>query len=149
MSSMVMSASALQDSRVVSRGRFALVGFATVVVATLVNLLVYFVGDAAIGYDSDFVVLATVGGTVFWTVLLGIGAVLVYAALLRFSRNPARTFTIVSVVALILSIIPDFTYIPTVEGSSNPQIAILILMHFVAAGVIVWMLTALTRPQSR
>jgi hypothetical protein len=149
MSSIAVSSSALQESRAVSRGRFALIGFATISAAVLANVLVYFIGDAVVGYDPDFVVLATIGGTIFFTVICATVAVLLYAVLLRHARNPARTFTIVSAVVLVLSVIPDFTIIPSEVGASNGQTAILVLMHIVAAGVIVWMLTALTRPQSR
>jgi hypothetical protein len=52
-------------------------------------------------------------------------------------------------VVLVLSVIPDFTYIPTVPGATAGQTAILVVMHVVAAGVIVGMLTTLARPQSR
>jgi hypothetical protein len=50
-------------------------------------------------------------------------------------------------VVLILSWIPDLTYIPTVPGSSPAQTAVLMVMHVVAAVVIVTMLTNLARPR--
>jgi hypothetical protein len=37
------------------------------------------------------------------------------------------------------------TYIPTVPGATSGQTAILMVMHVVAASVIVWMLTNFTR----
>ncbi len=77
--------------------------------------------------------------------MLAIPAVLTYAALVRFTGNPVRTFSILSLVLLIVSIIPDLSSVPSMEGASNGQTAILILMHVVAASVIVWMLTNLTR----
>ncbi|MDF2760994.1 MAG: hypothetical protein K0S99_3629 [Thermomicrobiales bacterium] len=147
MSSIAFSSSspAPAESRSVSRGRFALVGLGTVAAAVIANLLVYLLGSVVVGYDPQFVVLANASGTILFTVVPAIVAVLLYAALMRFTSNPARIFTNIAVVVLIVSLIPDLTYIPSVPGASSGQTAILMLMHVVAAGVIVWMLTTLTR----
>jgi Family of unknown function (DUF6069) len=149
MSSVALSSSAPLETRAVDRGRFALAGLATVVAAVAANVLVYLAGSALVGYDSRFLPLANAGGTVLFTLVPAIVAVLLYALLLRLGGDPARRFTIVAGVALVLSLIPDFTYIPTVAGATAGQTAILVLMHVVAAGVIVGMLTALARPHGR
>lgn len=128
-------------TRSVDWERYALVAIATVIAALAANLVVYAIGSLVVGYDPGFVVLATPGGTIIFTVVPAIVAVLVYAILLRTTRNSARTFTIVAAVVLILSWIPDLTYIPTVPGSSAGQTAVLMIMHAVAALVIVGMLT--------
>jgi hypothetical protein len=72
-------------------------------------------------------------------------AVLLYAALLRFTRHPARVFTVISTFVFIVSLIPVFTYIPSVPGATSAQTAILVLMHVIAAGVIVGLLTSIRR----
>jgi Kef-type K+ transport system membrane component KefB len=149
MSSVAFTSAVREESRSISRGRFARLGLATVVAATFANVLVYFLGAAIIGYDPTFVVLANVGGVLFFTIPAAIIAVLLYAVLLRTVDNPERTFAIISAVVLVLSVIPDVTYIPTVAGSSNAQTAVLILMHIVAAAVIVGMLARYSRPQAR
>ena len=133
--------------RAFSWGRFALVGLGTVVAAVLANLIVYLIGSVVVGYDPQFVVLANASGTILFTVVPAVVGVLLYAALIRFTSNPARIFTNIAVVVLIISLIPDLTYIPTVPGASTGQTAILMLMHVVAAVVIVSMLTRLTRPR--
>ncbi|HEX5992137.1 MAG TPA: DUF6069 family protein [Thermomicrobiales bacterium] len=151
MSSNALSSSSSASSpepvapRAISWGRFALVGLGTVVAAVLANLLVFLIGSVVVGYDPQFVVLANVSGTILFTVVPAVVAVLLYAALIRFTSNPARIFTNIAVVVLIISLIPDLTYIPTVPGASTGQTAILMLMHVVAAVVIVSMLTRLTR----
>lgn len=149
MSSIAMSSPAPVASRFVDRGRFALVGLGTVIAAVIANLLVYVVGSAVGGYDPGFVVLANASGTVLFTLVPAIVAVLLYAVLLRFNANPARTFTTIAVVVLILSLVPDLTYIPSVPGATIGQTAILMVMHVIAAVVIVEMLTSLTRSPSR
>jgi hypothetical protein len=67
---------------------------------------------------------------------------MLYDALRRLTRHPARIFKLVSAVVFVVTLIPVFTYIPTVPGSSTGQTAILFLMHVVAACVIVPLLTA-------
>jgi hypothetical protein len=129
------------QSPAANRSRFALRGLATVLAAVVANTIVYFLGSAVVAYDLDFVVLANVSGAVIFTLFFAIGAVLVYAALRRFTRNPARIFTIISALVFVVTLVPDFTYIPTVPGSTDAQTAILVLMHVVAALVIVRMLT--------
>ena len=146
-SSSSSSSSAPVASRAVSRGRFALVGLGTVAAAVIANLLVYALGSAVVGYDPGFIVLANASGTILFTVVPAIVAVLLYAALMRFTSNPARIFTNIAVVVLIVSLIPDLTYIPSLPGATSGQTAVLMLMHVVAAVVIVSMLTRLTRSQ--
>ena len=139
------SSSAPVASRATSRGRFALAGLGTVAAAVLANLLVYALGSVVVGYDPQFIVLANASGTILFTVVPAIVAVLLYAALTRFTANPAGIFTNIAVVVLVLSLIPDLTYIPSVPGASSGQTAILMVMHVVAAAVIVTTLTTLTR----
>ncbi len=133
-------------TRDVNWGQFALVGLGTIVAAVLANVLVYYIGGAVVDYDPQFLPLASVGGAVIFTVFPAIIAVVIYAILLRFTRNPARIFTIIAVIALIISLVPDLTYIPTVPGVTTAQTAMLLLMHLVAAAVIVG---GLTRSRSR
>ncbi len=148
MSSTTSLSSTPRESNAVDWGRFALVGVGTVIAAVLANVLVYYMGSALVGYDPEFVVLRNVSAAVLFTVVPAIVAVLLYAVLLRFTANPARTFTIIAVVVLIVSLIPDVAYIPSVPGATGGQTAVLAVMHVVAAVVIVWMLTTLTGPES-
>jgi hypothetical protein len=151
MSSIALSSSssspAPEAPRAVRWGRFALVGLGTVIAAVLANLLVYLIGSVVIGYDPQFIILANASGTILFTVVPAIVAVLLYAALMRFTSNPARIFTNIAIVVLVLSLIPDLTYIPSVPGASSGQTAILMVMHVVAAAVIVSILTTQTRSQ--
>lgn len=148
-SSSAMSSSVTRESRAADRGRFTLVGLGTVVAAVLANVLVYAIGGALVAYDPRFLPLANVGGAVIFTLVPAIVAAPLYAALTRFARRPARAFVIVAAVVFVVTLIPDFTYIPTVPGATGGQTAVLVLMHVVAAGVIVGMLTTLTRPRAR
>lgn len=126
-------------------GRYAVVALATVVAATLANVAVYYLADVFVRYDPDFVILETVGPTITFTVVPAIVAALLYAVLLRRAADPPRTFRVIAAVVLVISVIPDLTYIPDEDGASGAQVAVLVLMHVVAAAVITGMLTTLAR----
>ena len=133
----------------VDGGRSALVGLATIVAAVRATVVVYFIAAPLVGYDPRFPPLASVGGAIIFTVVPAIVAVVLYALLLRFAANPVRIFAIVAVIVLVVSFIPDVIYVPTVPGSSTGQTVVLMVMHVVAAVVIVGMLTSLARPRAR
>ena len=146
MASIARSTSAPRTSRGIDWRRVALVGLATIVAAILANVVVYYLGRVTVGYDPQFTILADVGTTIFFTVIPATFAVLLYALLLRFARHPARTFAIIAAVVFVVTTIPDFTYIPTAPGATTGQTAVLVLMHTVAAAVIVGLLTRFARP---
>ncbi len=129
--------------------RYALLGLATTIAAIVLNALVYFIGGMLVSYDSDFLIFQNVSPTIIFTVVPAIIAVLLYGVLRRFTARPERTFTVIAAVVLLASIIPDLTYIPTVDGASPGQTAILIVMHVVAAATIVRMLTRFAPGTSR
>jgi tryptophan-rich sensory protein len=135
--------------RATNWGRYALLSVATVVASVLANVVVFYIGAIVVGYNSGFIILTNPTGVIIFTVVPAIFATLLYAPLLRFTRHADRIFYAISTVVFIVTLIPDFTYIPTVPGATNGQTAILILMHVVAAAVIVGMLTKLSRPQAR
>jgi hypothetical protein len=141
MSSTALSLSIRPASRSFSWARFAFLGLGTVVAAVAANTLFYFLGSTVVDYDPEFLPLANVTGAVIFTLVPAIIAPLLYAGLLRFTRNPARIFTIVSTIVFVLTAIPDFTYIPTVPGSTPAQTAVLVMMHVITASVIVRLLT--------
>jgi hypothetical protein len=147
--SAIRTSSFAKRSRVIDWRSYAAVGLGTIVAAVVANVLVYYLGSLVVTYDPRFIVLANVSGTVLFTVAPAIVAVLLYAVLLRFTADPARVFTGIAAVVLVLSLIPDLTYIPTVPGASSGQTAVLMLMHVVAAAVIVGMLTSRTRSVTR
>jgi hypothetical protein len=143
-SSTARAKSAPAAGRAVNWGRYALLGLGTVVAAVLANTVFYYLAAAMVTYDPEFIVLSNPSGAIIFTLVPAIVATLLYAGLLRFTRHPVAIFNVISAVVFVVTLIPDFTYIPTVEGASNGQTAVLVLMHVIAAAVIVRMLTSQT-----
>ena len=119
------------------------------IAAVLANTLFYYLGGALVAYDPDFIILSNPSGAAIFTLVPAIVAVLLYAGLVRFTRHPAAIFTVISAIVFVVTLIPDFTYIPTVPGASNGQTAILVLMHVIAVSVIVRLLTSTPARQPR
>ena len=121
--------------------RYARRALATVAVSVAANTAFYYLAQLAVSYDPEFIVLANPSGAMIFTVVPAIVASLMYAPLARLTRHAVRIFEVIAAITFVVTLIPDFTYIPTVPGSSAPQTAVLVLMHVIAALVIVRGLT--------
>lgn len=75
------------------------------------------------------------------TVIGVIGAVAVYALLARLREDPDMWFTVSAAAALVLTLIPDLTYIPTEPGGSLAAGLALAAMHVTTAVICVVVLT--------
>jgi hypothetical protein len=82
---------------------------------------------------------------IFLTVILCTAAVVVYALVARFAKNPIRTYIIISVVFLFISFIPDIAVVSApMPGAGWPYSITLMIMHVVAGFITVYMLIKLT-----
>lgn len=107
-------------------------GLMAIVVAAVVNALLYFIG-AALGWIPDTVltpmgqpvtIVPVVASTVFTLVV----ATIVYSILNRFTSNPNRWFTIIAVIVLLLSAVSPLS----LPGAPVMMIVVLEVMHLVA-----------------
>ena len=79
------------------------------------------------------------------TLVLCTAAVLVFALVGRFAKNPVRTYLIISFVFLIISFLPDIAAASMrMPGAGWPYSITLMVMHVVAGVITVLMLTRLT-----
>lgn len=81
------------------------------------------------------------------TLVLCTAAVIVFALVGRFAKNPVRTYIIISAVFLIISFLPDLA-VPsmggTMPGATWGYAITLMIMHVVAGFIMVYMLIKLT-----
>ena len=87
---------------------------------------------------------------IVFTLIGVLGAVIVYAVIGRFSRQPVRLFRRVALVTLVVWLIPDILMLITGfnPGTTAANVAVLILMHVVAWAIAVGMLTRLARTEA-
>jgi hypothetical protein len=130
------------------------VGLLTIVAAVLVNLLALPLLVAGLNLPRDFQLFqpAPIGVV---TAIGVLGAVIAFALVRRFSARPARTYWIVVVGALIVSILPNLSII---AGLADPaafpfpnftalNAAALSVFHVLAALVAGYLLTTLGLPR--
>jgi uncharacterized membrane-anchored protein len=83
------------------------------------------------------------------TVILCTGAVVVFALVGRFAKNPVRTYLIISSVFLVISFLPDLAAVSApFPGAGWPYSITLMIMHVVAGFITVYMLIKLTTTKS-
>jgi len=131
------------------------VGLLAIIVSLLVNLLIRTIGFAVFNLSPTFGPLGIIP-IAFWSIIMGIGAVLVFALVGRFSRNPVQLFLIIAIVVYCATFYPDylllFTNLPVFAGATPYSIGTLLAMHIVEAAIMVCMLILLgveRKPKSK
>ena len=82
---------------------------------------------------------------VILTLVLCTAAVLVFAIVGHFAKNPVRTYIIISSVFLVISFLPDILVVSApFPGAGWPYSITLMIMHVVAGFITVYMLIKLT-----
>ena len=128
-----------------------LVWLRTILGAVAANLVLRAAGLAIFDVPPEFEPLAAAGPTVFLTVV-GVAAGLgVAAAVEKLSARPVPLFRRIVVVALLVSLLPDFWLLTDGAGEAFPgvtvaAVVILIAQHAVAAAVVFW---SVTRPPGK
>jgi len=83
------------------------------------------------------------------TVILCTAAVLVFALVGRFAKNPVHTYIIISSVFLVISFLPDIMVASApMPGAGWPYSITLMIMHVVAGFITVYMLIKMTAIKS-
>ena len=79
------------------------------------------------------------------TLVFCTAAVVVFALVGRFAKNPIRTYIIISAVFLVVSFLPDIAVLSApMPGAGWPYSITLMIMHIVAGFITVYMLIKLT-----
>ena len=83
--------------------------------------------------------------SILLTVILCTAAVLVFALVARFTKDPIRIYLIISSVFLVISFLPDIAAASALfPGAGWPYAITLMIMHVVAGFITVYMLIKLT-----
>lgn len=127
------------EGKGISTRRLLRVGLLAVLAAVVVNVVIRTVAVAALGL-SGFMPLS-IGPTVAFTVIGVFGAVVVFALVARYARDPIRLFRRVAFVVLLLSLIPDLSLLVTGAIPGTTVAGVLTLM---AEHVATWAVTVVT-----
>jgi len=133
--------------RTVGALRLFIIGMLTIVATLGVNLVVRALAFAAWSISPVFLPLQ-IGAISGFTVVLVGGGVLVYALVVRFSRHPACTFTLIALIALLLSLVPPVMLFfrpdtRALPGVTPTALSILMVLHIMDALIALGLLTRL------
>lgn len=121
------------------------VGLLAIVLSVVANLIVRAIALPFVTVPPEFVPLSSPVPAIVFTTAGVLAATLVFALVGRVARRPARVYSIVAAVVLVLSLIPNVMML--VDPASAPfpggnvgSNTVLMLQHVVAAVVTVWVL---------
>lgn len=110
-------------------------------------LAVRWVALSTLDISPEFPPLASPGPAIFFTTVGALGATAVFGVVRRRAERPEYVFRWIAGVVLLLTFVPDLWLLSdgaagTFPGATATAIGVLMLMHGVAATVIVGFLTA-------
>ena len=115
------------------------------VVASVIGVLLIQIIAVAILKPDPLPMSLNWGPPIVFTVALVSAAVIVFALVTRFIKNPMRTYQIIALVVLVVSFLPDVGYAgSSMPGASWPVAIALMIMHVVAWAICVSILTRLS-----
>jgi hypothetical protein len=115
------------------------------VVASVIGVLLIQIIAVAILKPDPLPMSLNWGPPIVFTVVLVSAAVIVFALVTRFIKNPMRTYQIIALVVLVVSFLPDVGYAgSSMPGASWPVAIALMIMHVVAWAICVSILTRLS-----
>ena len=130
------------DSTAETRGRsipwssILIAAAISIVVSMILNQIVRLIGTSVADVPDGFEPLASAGPVVFASVMYGVFATISFIAVRFFANNWRRTWLIVGLVGLIVSFGPPLAQAGS-DDSNGAAIAILMIMHVVAAAVFI------------
>lgn len=124
-------------------------GLIAIVAAVVANLIVLVLVRTLLNLPADFPALQFAPIALFTAVGVALG-VAVFAIISRVARQPVRTFWIVAMIALIVSLVPNILLAlnpaaAPLPGGSALTYGVLSIFHLIAAFVSVPVLTTLSR----
>ncbi|GCE23850.1 DUF6069 family protein [Dictyobacter kobayashii] len=124
--------------------RVPAVGLLTLVVALISNILIGTISYALFPISGAFIPLNLIP-IAFWTLVGVLGAVLVFSILVRFATHPLATFSKITLIVLLLSLIPDLVlfYMSPFPATTPLAVIALMLMHVSTATLCLGFLTSL------
>jgi len=127
--------------------RSLLAGAIAIALSVIANLVIRWLGLLIVPVDPGFMPLSTWQPVAIMTTLFLVVATIVFLVINAFAANPPRVFSIVALIALIISLIPNvlmlFNSAPLPNlGTPTPGAAIILMLQHVAAyAITVWAFT--------
>ena len=138
------------ETRRVELRRLLWVGPLVIVASVVANVVFAALAVRLFGISAEFLPMTSEPIAVFTAVGV-LGAVIVFALVARFSREPISLYRKIALGVLLISLVPDLLLLwaPPEMRADVPQVIALMLTHVVAAAVCVWLLERLSTAPAR
>jgi Family of unknown function (DUF6069) len=124
--------------------RLLWVSLLAIIASVAANVLVRLLAAATLNLSPASLELLGYGSIIVLTTLGVLGAVILFALLVRFARRPILMFKWIAAVALLLSFVPDvLLLVASVPGATAVSVGVLMSMHVVAWAISVGALITL------
>jgi hypothetical protein len=126
--------------------RLRWVGPLAVLISLAVNLLIRGISFAVFKPSAAFTPLG-IGPVCFWSIVLGVGAVLVFGLVGRYARNPGPVFLVIGLLVYLVTFLPDLLIIfvnpPPFHDTTPTAVNTLLVMHAAETSIILCLLLIL------
>jgi Family of unknown function (DUF6069) len=138
-------------TKITSFRRLCLVGGLAIIASTIVNLVIRVIALTLLKISPDFLPIG-IGPVIFWSVMAGIGAVLVFYFVMRLARQPLPIYVAIAFLVYVCTFIPDGFLLsrnpPIFSGTTGGAVVTLMAMHFAEATIMLLTLVSLGRPKA-
>ncbi|MBV9257240.1 MAG: hypothetical protein JO215_04370 [Ktedonobacteraceae bacterium] len=139
-------------TKITSFRRLSLVGGLAIVASTIVNLIIRIIALTWLNVSPEFAPIG-IGPVIFWSIIGGIGAVLVFYLITRLSRQPLPVYVIIAFLVYVCTFIPDEILLsrnpPIFPGTTAEAVVVLMAMHAAEATIMLLTLVLAGRPKTR
>jgi hypothetical protein len=115
-----------------SSRRIVLAGILAIIVSVAVNIAISVLATHYLQLSTAFAPLG-IGPVIFWSVVLGLGALAVFGMIKRWSKRPLLTYILISIGVYLCTFIPDAWLLsssaPALRGLSASAVLTLMTMH--------------------
>ena len=120
--------------------RLCLVGGLAVVISTAVNLIIRGIAVIWLKISPQFGPIG-IGPVIFWSVVSGIGAILVFYLVTRRASRPLPMYVLIAFIVYLCTFIPDALLLsrnpPIFPGTTAAAVLVLMSMHAAEAAIMI------------
>ncbi len=147
----VLKGKEIMATKITSFRRISLVGGIAIGVSLIVNLIIRFIALTWLNISPKFGPVG-IGPVIFWSIMGGIGAILVFYWVTRLASQPLLVYVIIAFVVYVCTFIPDALLLtrnpPIFPYTTAPGVLVLMAMHAAEATIMLLTLVRVGRPKA-
>ncbi len=138
--------------KITSFRRLRFVGGLAIVVSTVVNLIIRSIAITWLKISPGFAPIG-IGPVIFWSVVAGSGAVLVFYVVTRRTKQPLPMYMLIAFMVYVCTFIPDALLLsrnpPFFPGTTATAVIVLMSMHAAEGAILLLTLVLAGVPKTK